>query len=204
MPMRNERGNPMRKLATLTLFIALAFEGGCNRKPATAFAANEAAVNESTNAIAEDKTVDPADQAFAAAAADATADEGANAVARKSGQSLSLYVGHYPWEPIGGTSFRDDPAVTKAVMAAVPVRKIRDFVLSSSGPESLITVKDGRLLATGCESHNCGFHDWSIAIEPNGSNAEVCYLETENPETGRAKFYVHDRQMVEKHGDCPG
>lgn len=191
-------------LGTSALLAALTLAGGCNRKPvATAPASNDSASDDANNAISEDKTVNPADAAFAAAAADATTNDTGNLVARKPGQPLSVYVGHSPSETIGGTDFRDDPVVKKAVTEAVADREIRDFVLNSSDVESPIKVKDGKIFAAGCQAHDCGAHHWTISIAPDGSNAEVCYFNSENPETGIAKHFFPRRRLVEKRGDCP-
>jgi nucleoid-associated protein YgaU len=187
-----EGGNRVRKvmLVTSLLIATLPFSTGCDRKAGTGQAATDA-----NNAIATDTTSNN-DETLSAAGADVAA---GNVTAARPGEPLAKYEGQR-----AGEGFLDDPLVKKAVAAAVPDRKIRDFVLAGAGPESPIKVDGGRLIATGCEAHKCGFHHWSIAIAPNGGNAEVCYFETENAQTGRAKYYVPGRKMTEKAEDCPG
>jgi hypothetical protein len=187
---------------TSVLLAALLCADGCGRKPAAAPAANDSAANEAVNAIAEDTTPpsNADEEALAEAANDAAA---ANVVVRKPGEPLSFYVGHYPSEVLGGMDFRDDPLVKRAVTEAVPDRQIRDFVLNFSDGESPIKLKDGKILAGGCQPHDCGAHHWTISIAPDGGDLEVCYFNSENPETGIAKHFFRGRKMVEKHGNCP-
>lgn len=95
--------------------------------------------------------------------------------ASPSAAALSRFVGHYPFDKIGEGSFMADAAVRRAVEAVVPDKAIRDDVLSSDATATPIVEKDGRLLAWACEPHNCGPHNWTIAITPDGGNAAVCY-----------------------------
>lgn len=89
---------------------------------------------------------------------------------------LSGYVGHYPFDKVGGTSFLDLPLVRKAVAGAVPDAKVRDWIFDKAGPQTPIAMIGGKLAAWGCEAHNCGAHQWTVLIAPDGGNAEVCYL----------------------------
>src|SRR3546814_6768352 len=66
----------------------------------------------------------------------------------------------------------DLPSVKAAVTATVPDTKVRDFVFHYNGPDAPIVRKDGRILAWGCEVHNCGYHNWSISITPDGNRSE--------------------------------
>jgi hypothetical protein len=187
-------------LGTSALLAALACTGACNRNPvAAAPASNDAATYDANNALAVDTTPLSNDEALNEAAADATANATTVPVS-KPGEPLLKYEGQ-----LAAEGFLDDPLLKKAVRAAVPDAKVRHFIFTDygRGPESPIKEVNGRLLAWGCEVHNCGFHEWSIAISPNGGNAEVCYYESENSDTGRAKFYSAGRKVKEKFGDCP-
>lgn len=92
-------------------------------------------------------------------------------------EPMARYVDHYPYEAVGATSFLGDPLVKAAVAAAVPDTAVRDDVLSNEAVATPIVMRDGRVLAWGCEPHNCGPHNWSIAITPDGQRAAVCYYD---------------------------
>lgn len=91
-----------------------------------------------------------------------------------AGLPLSKYVGSYPFDDVEGSSFAQHRLVINAVQAIVKDPDLRDLVLSDA-----VTVPiwwDGhRIMAAGCEPHNCAGHHWVIAIEPDGSAADVCY-----------------------------
>lgn len=110
-----------------------------------------------------------------------------DAVAPKSlagagGDPLAPYVGKYPFDAVGGVSFYQVPAVRAAVNGAVRDPQIRLLILDARGPTTPIARgPDGRLIAWGCEAHNCGPHNWSLVVGPDGGNAEVCYHDDGRP-----------------------
>ena len=114
---------------------------------------------------------------------------------------LSAYVGHMPWDAVNGATFLTDPQVRAAVEAAIPDAAVRRWVLEGDGPSNPIAMRDGRLLATGCERHNCGPHNWSILIDPAGTTAEVCYAR--NTVGDRGMWSVAGRPAEERPGACP-
>lgn len=116
---------------------------------------------------------------------------------------LSKYVGKHPSETIAGNRFLDEPAVKAAVAANVPDPKVREFVFSYNGPDAPIVVKNGRILAWGCERHNCGYHNWSVAISPDGSAAEVCFYHNDNSPDGPATWYLPGGRTEKRAGNCP-
>jgi len=108
---------------------------------------------------------------------------------------LSAYVGEYPTEPKGAApSFLRQPQVREAVAAVVPDKQVRDLVLGSDVTATPIALVEGKLVAFGCEPHNCGPHNWAVAIRPDGSDAAVC-------------LYDQDRRVArwypEKAGPAP-
>lgn len=113
-------------------------------------------------------------------AAAVIAESAANAVASTptpaASTSLSGYIGKYPFDKADGTSFLDLPAVRTAVAGAVPDAKIREWIFDKAGPQAPIAMIDGKIAAWGCEAHNCGPHQWTVLIAPDGGDAEVCYL----------------------------
>jgi len=149
--------------------------------PATRSANNSATVaNEAGNATA---AVPAGNQAQAAATG-----------------PLSVFVGRVPNQEVDGVFFADHPLVRRAVEAAVPDAAIRRWVLSQ-GTSSVIALRDGRLVSSACEPHNCGPHNWTILIDPAGTSAEVCYAVNSIGE--RATWYAAGRAPEERAGPCP-
>ena len=116
--------------------------------------------------------------------------------------ALDSYLGHYPFDAVGGVRFLDQPAVTRAVAALVPDSKIRTLLLGGDGPGTPVVRKDGKLLAWGCETHNCGGHDWAILIAPDGGGANVCYHDAVTMRD-RARWYLTPNRTEMRDGDCP-
>ncbi|WEK00895.1 MAG: hypothetical protein P0Y59_04155 [Candidatus Sphingomonas phytovorans] len=116
---------------------------------------------------------------------------------------LDVWAGKHPSEKIDGVTFLGQPSVKAAVIAVVPSGKVRDFVFGYNGPDAPIVKKDGRLLAWGCEAHNCGYHNWSIAITPDGSNAEVCFYQDDAKADGPSTWYVAGGKTEQRPGNCP-
>ncbi|MGQ0660842.1 hypothetical protein [Sphingosinicella sp.] len=114
---------------------------------------------------------------------------------------LSAYVGRLPSDAVNGVTFLANPQVRAAVEAAVTEAEVRRWVLREDVTSNPIGSRDGRIIATGCESHNCGPHHWSIVIDPAGTSAEVCYARNSTLE--RSTWYVAGRPAEERPGDCP-
>jgi len=138
-------------------------------------------------------------------AANATADLNATAPDNNASASVDLtpYVGKHPSEDVDGVSFLAQPAVKAAVAATVADVRVKEFVFNYNGPDAPIVNKDGRILAWGCEAHNCGFHNWSISITPNGGSADVCFYHDDNNADGPATWYLADGKTEERPGNCP-
>ena len=134
----------------------------------------------------------------------AVSEHGNNVVAdAKAGADLSQYVGKHPSDSVGGTRFLDEPAVKAAVAASVADSAVREFVFNSNGPDAPIVTKDGRVLAWGCERHNCGYHNWSIAITPDGTKADVCFYHDDDSADGPATWYLPGGKTETRPGNCP-
>ena len=129
----------------------------------------------------------------------------ANAVAGNSSAAipgpLCAHVGRLPYDVVNGTTFLADPRVRAAVEAAVQDPEVRRWVLREDVTTNPIGSRDGRIIATGCEPHNCGPHHWSIVIDTEGTSAEVCYAQNSTLE--RSTWYVAGRPPEERAGDCP-
>lgn len=95
-------------------------------------------------------------------------------LAVKAPASLAVYAGKYPFDKVGGVDFLAHPLVRAGVAKAVADPIIRQFVLGRTGPASPIALTAGRVLASGCEQHNCGDHGWSLLIGEKGDKPEVC------------------------------
>ena len=116
---------------------------------------------------------------------------------------LSVYVGKHPSETVDGTRFLDEPAVKAAVAASVTDAAVRDFVFKYDGPDAPIAGKDGRILAWGCERHNCGYHNWSISITPDGASADVCFYHDDDSADGPSTWYLAGGGTEQRPGNCP-
>jgi hypothetical protein len=114
---------------------------------------------------------------------------------------LFAHVGRLPSDVVNGVTFLANPQVRAAVEAAVADPEVRRWVLREDVTSNPIGSRDGRIIATGCESHNCGPHHWSILIDTDGARAEVCYAQSSTLE--RATWYVAGRPPEERPGDCP-
>ncbi|UIJ45669.1 hypothetical protein LZK98_01515 [Sphingomonas cannabina] len=147
-----------------------------------------------------------ADAVNAAAAANDTAANLTNAAAVATGADpgpLAAYVGRHPSEKVDGRTFLDEPLVKAAVGAVAKDAEARDFVFKYDGPDAPIVMSEGRVLAWGCEKHNCGYHNWSVAITPDGASAEVCYYENEDSVEGRSTWYLPGGKTETRPGNCP-
>jgi hypothetical protein len=116
---------------------------------------------------------------------------------------LSKYVGSHPSTPVEGARFLDEASVRKAVAANVTDAEVRKFVFEYNGPDAPIVAKAGRILAWGCERHNCGYHNWSIAITPDGTSAEVCYYRDNDRPDGTSTWYLPGGTKEQRPGNCP-
>lgn len=175
----------------LAIGAALLLLAGCDTR--------EAALNEAANAV--DATANQIDAM--ANAANAASDELANIGAPAAAVAdLSGYAGKHPREKVAGISFLDHSAV-KAAVAKLPDAAVRDFVFGYNGPDAPIASKDGRLIAWGCEIHNCGYHNWAVSITPDGATADICLYDNDDDVDGSATWYLADGRRETRAGSCP-
>lgn len=114
--------------------------------------------------------------------------------------ALSAYVGEYPTEAKDGApSFLRQPQVRAAVARVVPDAEVRALVLGSDVTATPIAMVDGKLLAFGCEPHNCGPHNWAIAIRADGSDPAVCLYDEDRR---IARWFPTDAAPAPTNG-CP-
>jgi hypothetical protein len=118
--------------------------------------------------------------------------------------ALARYVDMHPREVEGGRSFLGEPVVRQAIAASVRDASVRNFIFHSDGPDAPIAkTRGGRLIAWGCEAHNCGFHNWAVSITPDGARAEVCYYHDDERPDGSATWYLPRGRTVKRAGNCP-
>lgn len=129
---------------------------------------------------------------------------GGGSAGAKARAGLAKYVDWRPRESEGGRSFLTEPAVRKAIAANVRDAQIRNFIYRYNGPDAPIAMRrDGRVIAWGCEAHNCGFHNWAVAITPDGKRAEVCYYHNDDEPDGTSTWYLPGGRTVKRDGNCP-
>jgi hypothetical protein len=112
---------------------------------------------------------------------------------------LRGYEGKYPDDLVNGSGFLASAAVRAGVGAAVADTAVRDRVLDRDTTATPIALRDGRLLSYGCEPHNCGPHNWSIVIAPDGGNTAVCYYDADRH---IARWYP-EAFAAKPEGGCP-
>lgn len=111
---------------------------------------------------------------------------------------LARYDGAYPFDQVEGRRFLDEPAVRDAVRRLAPDLAVVARVFNENGPRTPIRLRDGKLLSWGCETHNCGAHNWTVLIAPGGSDAQLCY----KPDGQSPRWYGADPVGAPKDA-CP-
>jgi hypothetical protein len=104
--------------------------------------------------------------------------------------ALSNYVGKDPREKVRGVTFLHHPTVLAGVRRAVPAGDVQTWVLSDDSTSAPIASLGGKLLAHACESHNCGYHEWSILIDPTSGATNVCYHDATTMGDGKSRWYL--------------
>jgi hypothetical protein len=132
---------------------------------------NTVAINNTSNVGIEDNATAPDNAVLASAPVAAN-----TTVAAPTG-SLAAYEGKQPFDKIAGKTFTETDAVKAAVATSGADAGIRKWLLDLDGPAGPIVMKDGKLTMTECQEHNCGDHNWIIAIAPDGTGAEICYYD---------------------------
>jgi hypothetical protein len=168
--------------------------------PLLAVACSQAPGNNSSataNAAASANETAPAAPANSAAAESAPA----NAAAPAAAGPLSAYVGKTTYDPVDGTAFVDRPEVRAAVDALVPDAAARRWILSRDTTQSPIAMQSGKLYSSACEPHNCGPHQWTILIAPDGSSAEICYHD-DRQDPAHSRWYAAGRAPETRPGYC--
>ena len=118
---------------------------------------------------------------------------------------LSDHVGRYPPDVVDGAAFFAVPAVRAAVEAAVPDAEVRGWIFDKAGPQSPIALVGDRLSSFGCETHNCGDHNWVVLIDKAATKAEVCYRDAETmvgAMAGQSRWYAAGKAEM-RPGECP-
>lgn len=94
--------------------------------------------------------------------------------AGKAPPSLAAYVGKYPSNKVVGVSLYNHPKFRSLIIGTAPNLAVRTTVLTP-GVETPVERQGALLVARMCEPHNCGDHQWTVAIlSPNGP-AAICY-----------------------------
>jgi len=99
--------------------------------------------------------------------------------------------------------FLKQPAVVAAVKKAVTDKAVRGWVLRDATTQTPIVVKDGTLLSQACEPHNCGDHNWTIAIDLASGSTDVCYHDGAKMKEGQSRWYLASGKNEMRTEDCP-
>ncbi|WP_157218805.1 hypothetical protein [Flavisphingomonas formosensis] len=117
---------------------------------------------------------------------------------------LGAYVGHYPFDKVGGVSFIENPKVKAAIARTVTDKAILRWVTDpDAGPSDTIYRKDGKIAAWSCQQHNCGDHNWTLLVDPDGAKAALCYHDAEKSGGGSLWYPAGGGEPEKRDGDCP-
>lgn len=120
--------------------------------------------------------------------------------------NLQSYSGKYPTDKVGTTTFIDDPKVRAMVLRAVSDRAFLGEIDSRRGPTTPIVVSGDRLIASGCEQHNCADFNWAIVITGSGvgSMQNARYCRHDYSQMGEnSEWFENGRFKVRLAGSCP-
>lgn len=137
--------------------------------------------------------------------ATATAAPAPTVAATDAAGGLSRYVGKYPFDKVGATSFMTDPLVAKAVRESGADTRIQELILGAAGPQTPIRKIGDKIVSWGCETHNCGPHNWTLAVREDGTGGEVCYFEQDDAVdvvSGKSIWFSGGKKL-ERTEACP-
>jgi hypothetical protein len=176
----------LKSVAFCTILAVPLLAAACAKAPGNSGSANVAA---STNDSAAPAPVN-------AATASASSANSAPAPG-----PLSAYVGKTTADPVGGIAFVDRPEVRSAVEALVSDAGTRRWILNRDTTQSPIEMRGTKLYSSACEPHNCGPHQWTISIAPDGSGAEICYHD-DSRDSAHSLWYVPGGPVETRRGYC--
>lgn len=116
---------------------------------------------------------------------------------------ITAYVGKYPGDAVDGVGFYDRTEVARALIDAVGDEGIRRrFTMRDAVTVPIFRTADGRIAAHGCEPHNCGDHDWTFLVAPDGTKGAACYHDAATM-GGSSRWYAAGAAPATRPGDCP-
>jgi len=176
----------------LTLLLAGLAAVGCDSADKAAPQGDQPAVDET----------DPNSVDAAAGGTTPEADVETTAAPAATGIDLAAYAGKYPFDKVNEVAFFDQPVVKAAIAAAIPDKIILGWVMGEhGGPSAPFEVKNGKVMAWACEQHNCGDHQWTVLIDPAGTDAEVCYQDAAAL-PGKTRWYRAGAAPETREGTC--
>jgi hypothetical protein len=181
-------------MRTLVILLAGFVAVACDNAAPTDQPKVDAADPNSVDAAAGGTT--PEADVETAASADAGTGSGAGGV------DLAAYVGKYPFDKVNNVVFFDQPLVRSAIAAAIPDKAVLAWVMGDEGgPSAPIEMKNAKVAAWACEQHNCGDHQWTVLIDPAGTNAEICYQDAAAM-PGKTRWYRAGAAPETREGTC--
>lgn len=120
---------------------------------------------------------------------------------QEHGQPLTAYVGHYPADAVSGVTFYNRTEVADALNRAVGDQAVRRQIVATNAVTTPIVLTGGRLLAHGCEPHNCGDNNWTFLVTPDGEKAEACHHNADI--MGNTSRWYRGAAPETRPGDCP-
>ena len=114
---------------------------------------------------------------------------------------ITAYVGKYPHDAVGGVDFFDRTDVANGLIDAVPDAALRTMIRGRSGPQTPIFQRGTQVAAWGCEAHNCGDHNWMLAIDAKSGKTEACYHDADTMRD-QSRWYTGGASAL-RPGSCP-
>ena len=116
---------------------------------------------------------------------------------------ITAYVGKYPTDIVDGVGFYDRTEVARALVDAVGDDAIRRrFTSRDAVTVPIVSTRDQRLAAHGCEPHNCADANWTFLVAPDGSRGEACYHDAATM-GATSRWYAANAAPKSRPGDCP-
>lgn len=106
---------------------------------------------------------------------------------------LTKYFNKYPFEEVDGVKFLDHARVQKAVRNSMPTPMIQTLLLDPGNTSSPIEGVGGYMQSWACEQHNCGNHNWTIAVSYDGEKSAICYY---NKDLTKGSRWFVDGEMA--------
>ena len=114
---------------------------------------------------------------------------------------LTKYFQKYPFDSVDGETFWQNRNVQEVVRRSVSSKFLQEMLLDAGSTTAPIDGVGGYMQAWACEQHNCGDHNWVVAIKNDGSKGAVCYFNKDL--SNGARWFVNAQKVFDApFGQC--